>query len=368
MEPIKPHYVWAFVSVALLACCIVAGIFIFGSTGEKQPFTVGIVMSGAKDDDGWNLQHYVGLLEACSENGVRLLVEEHVAENTADAADASRRLVENGAQVIVLSGYSFLGGAYEYIWSHPEIAFYAKSTEYTLPNVTAFYGRIYQARYLAGMLAGAYTRSGSIGYVAAMPVAEVNRGIAAFALGVQRVNPAARVHVAWTNAWRDDEKEKQNTQTLVSQCGADIIAYQQDNDNVAKAAQQAGVACIGYNLKSPAVRQYCLAEITFDWKKIYLALLKHAAQTGRNKADSLWPGMECGVVDMKCSEKLVPESVRARIHEAREKMRRGEQLVFTGEIYDSTGKLRCRDNEYISDRHLFRYFDWHPANVDFVNP
>ena len=54
------------------------------------------------------------------------------------------------------------------------------------------------------------TKSNRIGYVAAMGStnAEVTGGIDAFAMGVQAVNPAARVYVKVTNSWFAPDKEK----------------------------------------------------------------------------------------------------------------------------------------------------------------
>jgi phosphodiesterase/alkaline phosphatase D-like protein len=75
-------------------------------------------------------------------------------------------------------------------------------------NMGNYFGRMYQARYLSGMVAGGMTKSKTIGYVAAFPIPEVIRGINAFALGVQAVNPEAVVRVVWTKTWYDPATEK----------------------------------------------------------------------------------------------------------------------------------------------------------------
>ena len=68
-------------------------------------------------------------------------------------------------------------------------------------NVGTYFGRMYQPRYLTGIVAGKMTKSNIIGYVAAHPIPEVIRGINAFTLGVRSVNPNAKVHVVWTQTW-----------------------------------------------------------------------------------------------------------------------------------------------------------------------
>ncbi len=77
-------------------------------------------------------------------------------------------------------------------------------------NFNNYFGRIYQARYLSGIVAGMNTKSGKIGYVAAMDSSnsEVTGGVDAFALGIYSVNPDAKVYVKVTNSWYDPKAEK----------------------------------------------------------------------------------------------------------------------------------------------------------------
>ena len=84
-------------------------------------------------------------------------------------------------------------------------------------NMNNYFGRIYQARYLAGIAAGMRTESKKIGYVAAMDIqnSEVTGGINAFAMGVKSVNPDAKVYVKVTNTWFDVTKEKQAAEALL---------------------------------------------------------------------------------------------------------------------------------------------------------
>ena len=64
-------------------------------------------------------------------------------------------------------------------------------------------------RYLAGLVAGCTTRTGAIGYVAATNIPEVVRGIDAFALGVRRAAPEAKVYVRYIGDWSDDDRARQ---------------------------------------------------------------------------------------------------------------------------------------------------------------
>ena len=94
--------------------------------------------------------------------------------------------------------------------------------------MTTYMGKVYEARYLSGIVAGMKTKTNKIGYVAAYNFGEVIRGINAFALGVKSVNPDATVEVAFTSTWYDPAIEKQAAQTLLNK-GCDVMAQHQDS-------------------------------------------------------------------------------------------------------------------------------------------
>ncbi len=86
---------------------------------------------------------------------------------------------------------------------YPDI-YFAHGTGYKSngKNFVNYFGRIYQARYLSGIVAGMNTKTDKLGYVAAMDSSnsEVTGGIDAFALGVYSVNPDAKIYVKVTNS------------------------------------------------------------------------------------------------------------------------------------------------------------------------
>jgi basic membrane protein A len=106
---------------------------------------------------------------------------------------------------------------------HPEIVFMHCSGYKTAPNVGTYFGRMYQARYLSGIVAGATTTTNKLGYVAALPTPDVIHGINAFALGAQSVNPEVEVQVLWTDSWYDPPVERRQAETLLDQGAAQLI-------------------------------------------------------------------------------------------------------------------------------------------------
>ena len=90
------------------------------------------------------------------------------------------------------------------------------------------------------------TKKNILGYVAAFPIPEVIRGINAFTLGAQSMNPDVEVRVVWTKTWYDPATEKEAAKSLLD-IGADVIAQHQDSPGPQEAAQEKGVCSIGYN-------------------------------------------------------------------------------------------------------------------------
>ena len=191
------------VAIGVVLAILLIGILITGNKKEKA-MKVGLIITGSVDEQGWNSAHYRGVRYACEKLGTELLVKEHVPEDSDSCAKAVHSLVKEDASMIILSSYAYPSLMRDVIQSYPDVAFYGISAEYYADNMTSYFGRMYQARYLSGVLAGRMTQNNSIGYVAAMANNEVNRGINAFTLGVRCVNPDATVYVSWTNSWNDE--------------------------------------------------------------------------------------------------------------------------------------------------------------------
>jgi len=89
---------------------------------------------------------------------------------------------------------------------------------------------------LNGLMAGALTKTGKIGYVGAFPIPEVVRHINAFALGAKAANPAVTVDVRWIYAWYGPDKAKEATESLIAS-GCDAIAFTEDTPAVIEVGQ-----------------------------------------------------------------------------------------------------------------------------------
>ena len=343
---------------------IIAIIVITGNSGGEKTGKVGFIITGSIDESGWNRMHYSGLQKACEDLDIDLMLKENVKEFTGACNDAIVELAENGAEMIILSSYGYSEEAKDLVKEYPDIAFYVISSEHHSENMTSYFVRMYQARYLAGILAGMKTETNKVGYVAAMANNEVNRGINAFTLGVKRANPSAEVVVAWTGEWDSEEKETAAANALIEGEQVDVITYHQNQTYVVEAAEAAGIYSIGYHEALENCSEKYLTAVVCDWTLVYKELIRSYITGNTNVKTNYWLGLEAGVVDLTPYSAEVTGAEMEAIEIAKIALISGVD-VFSGVIYDNEGNKRCGEKESIGDELLLEQFDWYVEGVRF---
>ncbi len=352
-------------AVALLSLLFLAALFRISVVPEEPPLKVGFIILGDIAEPGWNASHYEGIRAACETHGAELLVRDHVPEGTGDCPKAVRDLVSQGCRLIVLASFDYPDEVKDLTDEYPEIAFAATSAKAYATNMTAYFPRLYQARYMSGALAAMKTKTGVIGYVAAIPNSEVRRGINAFTLGVQRMNPTARVVVAWTNAWEDPAKETVLAERLIREAGADILTYHQDDAAVAETADRLGVDFIAYNAPIPQGLTHGLASVRCRWDIYYDDILSRYQKGELNMMRNRWIGIDRGAVLLDELAPTVTENLRGHLYYLQRALL-GHQIIFIGPLVDNEGVLRCEEGEAISDDALLESIDWLISGVSVL--
>ncbi len=192
---------------------------------------------GPIGDYGWSHAHNEGRLFA--ENQFPWL-ETAYAEAVPEA-DAERFLdrfvVEEGCDVVFTTSFGFMDGTIAAANKYPDTIFFHCSGFKRAPNSGTYFIDFYQLYYLNGLMAGALTQSGKVGYVGAHPIPEVVRHIDAFTLGVREANPEATVDVRWLFAWYDPAKAREAAEALIAD-GADVLAFTEDSPTVVQVGQE----------------------------------------------------------------------------------------------------------------------------------
>ena len=161
------------------------------------PVKAAFVYVSPVGDAGWTLAHDKGRLAIDALDYVETAYTEAVPEG-ADAERTISQYVRQGYNLIFTTSFGYMDPTITVAAGAPDVTFMHCSGFKTAENVGTYFGRMYQPRYLTGMIAGKMTKSNILGYVAAHPIPEVIRGINAFALGARAVNPEAQVRVVWT--------------------------------------------------------------------------------------------------------------------------------------------------------------------------
>jgi basic membrane protein A len=309
---------------------------------------VGFVYVSPIGDAGWTYAHDLGrkFLEAHDPTVVTAAIE-----NVAEGADSERvftDLARRGYKLIIGTSFGYMDPMVRVAAKFPKVDFVHISGFKRAKNLMTAFGRIEQPRYLTGLVAGAMTKTNIIGYVAAHPIPEVVRGINAFTLGVQAVNPQAVVRVVWSNTWYDPAQEKEAAQSLLT-AGADVIAQHQDSPAAVQAAAGAGKYSVGYNsdMSRFGPKAFLTAPV-WNWGPMYLYIAKRV-EAGTFRGEDLWWGIDRGVVDIAPLGPMVPARVKSLVKAKQRAIIAGTFNEFSGPIMDQRGFVRVPKGSALSD-------------------
>lgn len=325
-----------------------------GETEEQamaeEPFKIAFVYVAPIGDLGWTFAHDEARLAVEEQFGDK--VETSYIENVPEGPDAERVIrdfAQKGNDLIITTSFGYMDPTINVASEFPDTQFVHVSGYKTADNVSTVFGRMYQPRYLSGLVAGAATESNIIGYVAAFPIPEVIRGINAFTLGVREVNPDAEVRVVWTSTWFGPPEEKEAAEALLAE-GADVIAQHQDTTEPQKAAADAGGVSIGYDSDMGAfVGDTVLTSPIWNWGVKYIDIVQQLMDGTYNTSESYWGGLNDGVVDLAPFSDRVSEETRALVATQRAVLEAGETDVFCGPINGADGELLVAEGACLDD-------------------
>ena len=339
-------------SMVLLALLLVVP----GAIAAEKEMKVGFVYVSPIGDAGWSYAHDLGRQALEAMDGVTTSYVEAVQEGP-DSERVILNMARKGYDVIFATSFGYMDPMLKVAKQFPKVTFMHCSGFKKAENMGNYFGRMYQARYLSGMVAGAMTQSNVLGYVAAFPIPEVIRGINAYALGAQSVNPKAQVRVVWTKTWYDPATEKEAAKSLLD-VGADIIAQHQDSPGPQEAAQEKGVYSVGYNsdMSGFAPKAHLTAPI-WNWGPFYKDVVDQVRK-GSWKSQATWFGMKEGIVDIAPFGSMVPQAVRDNVMAKKKEILGGKDDIFSGPVKDQNGKIQIAAGKTASDGELLgmKYF------------
>ena len=347
------------ICIALAVCFMLVGCSKSGKSDGKVK--VGFVYIGPIGDGGWTFAHNEGRLYLEKETGVETIYKESVPEAPA-VEKVMEDMIAQGCNVLIATSFGYMDYMENVAKRHPDKVFLHCAGYKTSKNMGNYFGRMYQARFLSGIVAGMKTKAGKIGYVAAYEIPEVVRGINAFTLGVRAANPKAVVKVKWTHTWYDPAKEKEAAKALLDE-GVDVIAQHQDTAGPQQAAEERGVWSVGYNtdMVAKAPKAYMTAPV-WNWGPYYVKQIK-AVKDGSWKPTVYWEGMSDDIVRLAPLTANAPEGAQAAVDKAGKEILAGTQKVFQGPLKDQSGTVLIKAGEVMSDGDMLK-FDWFVEGVE----
>ncbi|MBQ0038989.1 MAG: BMP family ABC transporter substrate-binding protein [Treponema sp.] len=324
-----------------------------------ESIRVGFIYPGEIKDNGYTQAHDAGRL-AIDKIGVRTMYIENVPKDES-AELAILSLIEQKCNLIYVTSNTYADYVYSVAEEYPDVKFAICAGEKTTPNVSCYFGKMYEARYLSGIVAGLKTTSNKIGYISAFETPECIRSINAFTIGVRSVNPDAKVYVRWTNSWDRTVQEESKTEGLLA-FGCDIITQHQNSTVPIETAEKKGVYSIAYNcaVKSVAPKSY-LTAACFRWDVFILEDVLNYSK-GQWESRFYWEGLEKNLVSLdELSDSCAP-GTKVVVNDAKKKLIEGKLHVFQGPLYDDSGNFRLDHDEVLSPSEIWN-MDWFVEGV-----
>lgn len=342
-----------------------------GGTGiTREDIKVGVLhISDPAEGSGYSYTHDLGIqgmqenLGLSDDQVVRKL---NVADDDPEAIKAAiRECVDEGCNIIFTTSWGYMEPTAEMAEQYPDV-YFSHGTGYMSngTNFNNYFGRIYQARYLSGIVAGMNTTTNKIGYVAAQDSSnsEVTGGIDAFAMGVYAVNPDAVIYVKVTNSWYDPEAEKAATETLLNM-NCDVMAQHCDTPYPQTLAQENGVYGVGYNSDmSKETPDSCLCSVIWNWSAYYTSAVE-SVMDGTWDGSNYFGGMSEGLVDITNLADFCAEGTQEKVDEARAAILSGSFNVFDGVIETNDGSTVGAEGSTLDDATITGGINWYFKNV-----
>ena len=320
-----------------------------GSQTSNSDFKVGAIYINKKSDTaGYTYAHHTGITKAMKELGMdpekQLVIVDQVPEDDTQVGAAVDTLVGEGCSIIFGISFGYLNEMEVKAQEYPDVIFsHATGFKSNDTNYNNYFGRIYQARYLAGIAAGLKsleTGNNNIGYVSAYDTeyAETCSGINGFTLGAQSVNPDAKVYVKELGTWADEVNESAFAKELIQNYNCGVISQHCDSAQPQIAAQDAGVFGCGYNsdMTADAPAAHITAPV-WNWDVYYKLAIQTAMEcesadqfVEKMGGPAYYGGLNEGMVDVSPLSENCAAGTQDAIDQVKALIASGEWDVFSG--------------------------------------
>lgn len=328
---------------------------------DKPALEVAFLYDNPVGDVGWVRQHEDARIKLAETLGAALNTKVVQVPTGADSERVMRQLAQAGTKLIYAVSFGYMNPMSKVAAQFPETVFMNAQGFKTSSNMGVYSARVYEGFYLNGIVAGKMSKTGTVGFLASMPVPEVVQAVNAFAIGMRSVNPDAKVKIVWLNTWYDPGREREAATALLSD-GADVLSSILSSPVSIQVAEEKGAFAVAWqsDMAKYGPKAQLIASV-LDWSPLYIANTK-AVIDGTWKSGSEWAGVGEGVVRVASVNEALPADVKELVAKTEADLKSGGLKPFTGPIVDQSGQERVAAGVSLSDDELMR-LNWLSAGI-----
>jgi simple sugar transport system substrate-binding protein len=320
---------------------------------KAEPLKIAFAYVGPVGDGGWTYAHDNGRKAVEKAFGDKVITSfvEKVPES-ADAERVIRDMATQGNKMIFGTTFGYMEPMLKVAADLKDVKFEHATGYKTAANLRTYDSRTYEGAYMAGVVAGKMSKSGTLGVVGSVPIPEVVRNINSFTLGAQSVNPKIKTKVVWVNEWFNPPKETEAATALING-GADVLFQNTDSSAVLQTAEKMGKRAFGWDSDMTAYGPKAhLASAVINWGPYYVKAVGDALEGKWTGGTTAWWGVKEGAIDLVSIAADVPEDTKNRINEVKAGLRDGTFSIWKGPIMDNTGKELLAKDKIADDKFL----------------
>ena len=279
-----------------------------------------------------------------------------MGEINSDAELVLEEACKDGNEIIFTVTPRLIKASLKVAATHPNVKILNCAPNSSHNTVRTYYTRMYEAKFLTGMVAGALCENNKIGYIADYPIYGVTASINAFALGAKMVNPKASVYLSWSSSKQSDAEKLFWEEQINYISAQDMITPNDDSKKFGLYSVHNG-------------ERTNLAMSIYHWGVFYEKLInsimkgswKIEEETIESKALNYWWGLSAGVIDVICSNRL-PSGTTKLINVMKYAIKSGIYHPFSGPLIDQNHVIRLSENELLQPEEILT-MDWLVENI-----
>lgn len=329
--------------------------FLNGSA--SRVLKVGFIYGKTPQTSAWTYAHELGRLHLEEVFGDQIQTSAYYdAEYQFSPMDVLEQAISDGNQIIFTTIPYLSAASLKAAVAHPEVKILNCSTNSTYSSIRTYYCRMYETKFLLGLIAGALSREGRIGYIADYPICSTISNINAFALGVKMVHPKAKIQLTWSSLKGELQPEERLDSSIRYISDKDFIVPEHPSRRFGLYEREGG------ELTS-------IATTVCHWGRFYEQIIqgirddtwKADTNANKNRAINYWWGMSAGVAELICSDKI-PAETRRLVSLMTEQIKSGQFKPFDTALTDNEGTLRQSAGAHMSHKEILK-MDWLLDNV-----